>query len=222
MQTKLKFIIAASAALVCATAAHGQSAGSFILNAGWANVATQKSVWHDEDSNVVNIKSQHANALGLSGTYFITDNVAGELSLSTPVHLELKSREFGKVGSVQQFSPALLLKYYFLNAENKFRPYVGVGVSRVLFKKARGEQFEGKIFHYETSFNFKNKWAPVANAGFTYQFTDQLFGGVSVSYMPVKSGVGTLTNTDVGVSETSTDTLKLNPVTTFISLGYKF
>ncbi len=223
MQTKLKFIIAALAALVCATAAHAQSAGSFILNAGWAYVVPHKaSMDFSEVGLEEDVKGKNASAFGLSGTYFITDNIAGELALSTPVHLDLESSEFGKVGSVQQFSPALLLKYYFLNAENKFRPYVGVGISRVSFKKARSEQLKYGTAHLETSFNFKNKWAPIANAGFTYQFTDQLFGGVSVSYMPVESGVGTVTNTDVGVSATSKNILKLNPITTFVSIGYKF
>ncbi len=215
---KLKFIIAASAALLGATAAQAQSAGSFILNAGWTNVTTQKSSWHnDRNETSIDIKSQNASAFGLSGTYFITDNIAGELALSTLTRINLKVGK-DKVGSVEQFSPTLLLKYYFLNAEDKFRPYVGVGVSRVSFRNAQGET-DGTL---KTSLEFKNKWAPVANAGFTYQFTDQLFGGVSVSYTPLKSGTITVTDTAKKVAGKSNDSLKLNPITTFVSIGYKF
>ncbi len=221
MQTKLKFIIAASAALACATAAHAQSAGSFLVNAGWTYVVPKKSSFELDNGYKGNAKAQSASAFGLSGTYFITDNLAGELALSTPVSLTLKEEGGSKLGSVKQFSPALLLKYYFLNAEDKFRPYVGVGVSRVSFKKVRGGQIDGDV---DVSLDFKSKWAPVANAGFTYQFTDQLFGGVSVSYMPLKSGKITATHAgDEGtVVATSKNSLKFNPITTFVSIGYKF
>lgn len=216
---KLKFIIAASAALLSATAAQAQSAGSFILNAGWTFVMPKKS----SSLEIGDVKSANASAFGLSGTYFITDNIAGELALSTPARLDLKAAGI-KVASAQQFSPTLLLKYYFLDAEDKFRPYVGVGVSRVSFRKVRGVQYTQEDVNWETSVDFKTKWAPVANVGFTYQFTDQLFGGVSVSYMPVKSGVLTKTNLDNPKAPVTrgTTNLKLNPITTFVSIGYKF
>ncbi len=217
MQTKSKFIIAASAALICASAAHAQSAGSFLLNAGWTYVVPKKStVDFNEEGRTAHVKTQNVSAFGLSGTYFITDNFAGELALSTPARISLKNGD-DKVGSVKQFSPALLLKYYFLNAEDKFRPYVGVGVSRVSFKDAQSND-------KNIDFDFKNKWAPVANAGFTYQFTDQLFGGVSVSYTQLDAGNVTFRGKkdDENHRVYSTGKLKLNPITTFVSLGYKF
>lgn len=216
---KLKKIIAALAVLVCATAAHAQSAGSFILNAGWTYVAKKESAANFSGTEFKGISSEGANAFGLSGTYFITDNLAGELALSMPARINLKgaySTNY-KLASVEQFSPALLLKYYFLNAEDKFRPYIGVGVSRVSFRKT--ESYAQYI-----KFDFQNKWAPVFNAGFTYQFTDQLFGGVSITAMPLEAGKVTAIYTERGTNKvvSNTSKLKFDPITTFISIGYKF
>ncbi len=216
---KLKQIIAALAVLVCATAAHAQSAGSFILNAGWTYVAKKESAANFSGTAFKSISGESTNSFGLSGTYFITDNLAGELALSTPARINLKGayRADYKLASVEQFSPALLLKYYFLNAEDKLRPYIGVGASRVSFRKT--ESYAKYI-----NFDFKNKWAPVFNAGFTYQFTDQLFGGVSVTAMPLDAGTVTAVYTERGTGRvaSSTSKLKLDPITTFVSIGYKF
>ena len=45
--------------------------------------------------------------------------------------------QFGKIGEAKQWSPTLLLKYFFMAPEAKFRPFVGIGVTRVWFCDAK-------------------------------------------------------------------------------------
>ncbi len=180
-------------------------------------------------SHLVNggVKAESAAAFGLSGIYFITDNIAGELAISTPSNHSLKGTngygQLGEIGSIRMWSPALLLKYYFLEAENKFRPYVGAGISRTWFSETRFEL--PNSVPGTTTLSLKNKWAPVFNIGFSYQFTDHLFGNVSATYIPLETTATTRTTINWrGVKDViySSDKLKLNPITTFVGLGYRF
>ena len=84
----------------------------------------------------------------------------------------------------------------------------------------------GKRTHPEgltgpTSVKLSSSFAPVVNAGFTYNFTEHWSAAFSVSYMWLKSR-GTLeTKSAVGTIK-SESKIKLDPVVTFLSVGYKF
>lgn len=74
--------------------------------------------------------------IDLDISYFFTPNIALELTLAYAQHdVEVKNNSIlgasFDIGSLDLLPPTLTLQYHFL-PENKFRPYVGAGLSYVL------------------------------------------------------------------------------------------
>jgi outer membrane protein len=135
--------------------------------------------------------------------------------------------QFGKLGEAKQWSPTLLFKYYFNAPASSFRPYLGLGVSRVWFT---GEQitnsgFEANVLHGPTSVSTDSSWEPVFNAGFTYAFNQHWFAGASISYLPLSTTakLSSASATPIGtLTVTSQTKIRLNPIVTYVSIGYRF
>ncbi|AOK28531.1 hypothetical protein WS67_03055 [Burkholderia singularis] len=242
---KQKMAITGAIALVfaaAATAAHAQSAGSFYVTTGWIHLAPQDSSDPLKVMSVggtpVNLTEpntgagvDNADTLGLATGYFWTDHIVTEFVAGIPPRFNLSGKgqfeQFGVLGHVYQWSPALLLKYYFNDANAKFRPYVGVGATYVWFTggKITNSAFERGVLGGPTSVTTTNQWAPVLNVGFTYNFTKHWFGGLSLSYIPVsvKATLTTQRPTPIGtLTQTSQAKINLNPIVTYLQLGYRF
>ena len=135
--------------------------------------------------------------------------------------------QFGKLGQAKQWSPTLLFKYYFNSPTATFRPYLGVGVSRIWFtdEKITNSGFEANVLHGPTSVSTDSSWEPVFNAGFTYAINQHWFAGVSVSYLPLSTTakLNTAASTPVGTLAVQSQTkIKLNPIVTYVNIGYRF
>ena len=143
------------------------------------------------------------------------------------------------VTSVREWSPALLLQYYLFDATSKFRPFGGVGVSYNWFSSIQlNPNFQSDLNQQlgatlaagaghpgPTSVKAQSSpsWQPVFNAGLTYNFTDHWSVTGSVSYIPLKTDtVITVRAADGTVLSQSKSELKVNPVISFVALGYKF
>ncbi len=242
---KLARIFAAGAVLlVGAAAAHAQTAGSFMLGTGWLHLDTRNSsrpmrrtsppalakVYSNTGASVNN-----TNTFGLSGHYFFTDNIAGEFVIGIPPSFDLKGEgeyaSYGKLGSARQWSPALLLKYYFFNAQAKFRPYTGLGISRVWFTDAKltNADFEQKRLYKfpgtATEVSADSQWTPIFNVGFSYQLSKRWFAGLSVSYLPLRitAKIHATANMPMGpIKMTNEAEIKANPMITYLNVGYRF
>ncbi len=229
---RLAILLALSA---CSLTARAQSAGSFIVSAGWdyfmphshhsVDKYTENGIPGDAAAMNLGLKANKPSAFGLTGTYFITDNLAAELMLNTPAKLSLSGADnwdgAGEIASANQWSPALLLKYYFGPAETKLRPFVGAGLSRTWFTKARARS-TGLAPSTSLNFSIENQWALVLNGGLTYQFDDHWSTGLSVSYMPLRPRAHLIKQTLGEAPSTVEAKLKLNPVITFLNVGYRF
>lgn len=187
-----------------------------------------------------------ADTLGLSVGYFITDHFAAETELGIPPKFDLSGSgtlsSFGKVGEARLWAPALLFKYYFNKPDAKFRPYVGVGATYTWFSGARitnggltqaiGLQGTAPLAGLgllpsaspgvSTSVTTTNSWAPVFNLGFNYNFTKHWFAGFSLSYVPVNVTAKLDTTTAIGVHVKSEAKIHLNPLVTYLKVGYAF
>jgi outer membrane protein len=240
---KLKQAITGIAALAfMTTAAHAQSAGSFYVTSGWFHMAPQSSSQPLTETNVggspTNITIPNtgasldsADTIGFTGGYFVTDHIATEFVIGYPPSFNLDGsgsfEQYGKLGQAKQWSPTLLLKYYFNAPQAKFRPYLGVGVSRVWFTDAQitNSVFLQNVLHGPTSVSTDSSWAPVFNAGFTFAITEHWFAGVSLSYLPLSTNatLTTAASTPVGIKTVQTQTkIKLNPIVTYVNIGYRF
>lgn len=231
----------AVAALACATAAQAQTAGTFYVATGWFHFAPQSSsdplkqislggtaINQSIPNTGADVGS--ADTFALSVGYFITDHLAAELEAGIPPKFDIDGTgsftPYGKLGSARLWSPALLVKWNFRKPDDKFRPYVGMGVTRVWFTDAKitNSAFESGVLHGPTTASTDRSWAPVFNAGFNYSFNKHWFAGVSVSYIPV-SVTADFTTTNVGPFGLTSRTqakIKLNPIVTFAKVGYAF
>lgn len=232
----------ALALLTAGSAAQAQSAGSFYVTTGWFHLAPQDSSdplkimsvgGTPVNQSVANTGAgiSDADTLGFTAGYFVTDHIAAEFVYGIPPKFNLEGEgslsRFGTLGRAYQWSPAALLKYYFNSADAKFRPYVGVGATYIYFTGAKitNSAFENGALGGPTSAKTSNQWAPVFNAGFNYNFNKHWFAGLSISYIPV-SLTATLTTqraSQVGtLTQTSQAHIKLNPIVSYVNVGYRF
>ena len=240
---KLKQAVTGMAVLACmTTAAHAQSAGSIYVTTGWFHLAPQSS---SEPLRVTSVGGSPTNiteantgasldsadTIGLAAGYFITDHIATEFVMGYPPSFDINGtgslEQFGKLGQAKQWSPTLLFKYYFNAPTAAFRPYLGLGVSRIWFtdEHISNSAFEANVLHGPTSVTTDSSWAPVFNAGFTYAFNQHWFAGLSVSYLPLSTTakLNTAAATPVGTLTVQSQTkIKLNPIVTYVNIGYRF
>lgn len=241
---KLKQLLAIAATFACASVAHAQSAGSIVLGTGWMHLSPQSSsdplAINSIDGFPINQSVANTGAsvkatdtLGLSINYFFTDHIAAEFVAGIPPKLELDGSgelsALGKLGTVKQFSPALLLKYYFGQAESKVRPYLGLGVSRVWFEDGTitNPALSTLLTEYpggSTSVaSIKNSWAPVFNGGITYAFNKHWSVGLSVSYLPLDTTAQfTSFNPYTNTTVKSSAHITLNPIVSYLNVDYRF
>ncbi len=228
-------------ALACATAAQAQSAGTFYLATGWFHLSPQSSSDQlkviSQGGTPVNASVPNTGAridqsdtLGLSVGYFVTDHLSAEFEFGIPPKFDINGADgfsqFGKLGSARLWSPAVLFKWNFRKPEDKFRPYVGLGVTRVWFTDAQitNTTFQSGVLGGPTTASSDRSWAPVFNLGFNYNFTKHWFAGASVSYIPV-SATADFTTYPSGPLGTTLHTqakIKLNPIVTYAKVGYAF
>jgi outer membrane protein len=222
--------------------AQAQSAGSIFVTTGWFHLAPQDSSSPFKATSVggtpvdvtfpgTGATISSADTIGFTAGYFVTDHIAAEFEIGAPPKFDLSGTgqlaQFGKLGTVRQWSPTLLFKYFFREAQAKFRPYVAIGVTHTWFSDASltNTAFENAALGGPTSVDTSSIWAPVFNAGFTYAFSEHWFAGFSVSYIPM-STTGTFTSqsrTPVGtLTRRSEARITLDPIVTYLRIGYRF
>ncbi|MDE1182223.1 OmpW family outer membrane protein [Paraburkholderia sp.] len=236
---------AVAAATLFSVGAHAQSAGDLVANVGWFHVAPQDSskplTVNALGSTVTAAGSgasvESSDTFGLTLTYFITDHFATEAVLGVPPKMHLDGTgtlsSLGEIGSAYEWSPTLLFKYYFNDPQSHFRPYVGAGGSYVwysgvklssamssgsfLYSSTYGTALEGT-----TTAKLSSSFAPVINAGFAWNFDKHWSANVSLSYMWLSTRATLTTHSAVAGTVTSSTKLKVNPIVSFVSVGYRF
>ncbi|AOZ04535.1 OmpW/AlkL family protein [Cupriavidus malaysiensis] len=240
MSFQYKKVLIAGAAMLLAGAAQAQSAGSNIVSLGWFRVMPTGSadpltldsvngVPFGQPQPGTGAKVESADTLGLAFTHFFTDNIAGEIVAGIPPKHDITGQgsfaQYGKLGSVRQWSPAVLVQYHFFDATTKLRPYVGIGVNYTWFTAAQvtNQSFVTGTYGPGASISAsaKSSWNPVFNIGANYAITDKWFVGLSVSYLPL-STTATFTTQRGPVTIVSHTKIKLDPVVTYLNVGYRF
>lgn len=237
-------IAALSIAAAFAAPAMAQTAGSNIVNLGWFHLAPQDS------SETLRINSPasvagpvagsgatvgNADTLGVAFTHFFTDNVAITTDVGIPPTFKLTGTgtiaSAGEVGKAKQWSPAVIAKWYFGDGNSQFRPFVGAGVSYVWYSDVElsnqfqgllSTKFTGSATAAKSTADLSSSWAPVLNVGATYNFNKNWSLGFSVAYIPLKTKADITTTLPSGTQVKSSTSLTLNPIVTFLSVGYKF
>jgi outer membrane protein len=238
----LRSCILSAIALLLSAGAYAQSAGSNVVSLGWLRIAPQDS----SDPLMIGgvsvpntgARVDNADTLGLTFTHFFTDNIAVESVAGVPPKFKfsgtgvLASPTINPLGEVRQWSPALVLKYYFMHAESKWRPFVGLGVSYIwfnngqvstAFQQALSMQLtKGQTAGLTTRAHVNSEWSPLFNAGMNYNFDRHWSAGLSVSYLPFGTKANLTTALPNGQSVHSVAKITLDPLVTFVSVNYRF
>jgi outer membrane protein len=229
----------------CSTSAWAQSAGDNVINLGWFYIAPQDSstpltltsplsgVIADTGATV-----HTASTWGVSFSHFLTDNWAVALDIGMPPTYKLYGTGIlapsGQIGQAKQLAPTVLGKYFFFDANAQFRPFVGLGVSRVSYKDVEltssfqdamalmlAQVSQNQIIAANTTADLDNSWAPVVNVGASYAITKQWYANFSVSYIKLKTTANLTTATNIGPVY-STTSLTIDPIVTYASVSYRF
>lgn len=238
---KFAALSAVSALAAFSLPAAAQSAGDNIVNVGWFHLTT------DDSSETLMRRSPNpgpvagssatvgdADTLGLALTHFVTDNFALTADLGLPPKFKLDGggslAGLGQIGTAKQWSPAVIAKWYFGDRDSQFRPFVGLGVTHVWYS---GVKLSPSLQNAVTAphggaggsatANLSSSWAPVANIGLTYNIDKKWSLGFSVAYIPLDTDAEIIGRNAAGtVISRHTTNLTLDPMVTFLSVGYKF
>ncbi len=206
------------------------------------------------------LRVSNANTLGLTLTHFFTDNIALTTIAGVPPEFKLTGhgviRAPGPAGALghvdlddpsnqpavrkaRQWSPGVIVQWYFGHAQSKFRPFAGVGVVYSFFTNielnpnfaaavnrelgsvlAAGAGKPGPTYVEGKS---SSSWSPIFNLGASYAINDRWALTATVSYIPLKTEAATVIKAADGTTlATTKTTLKANPIITFLGVSYKF
>lgn len=231
MNTQVKFLAAATGALLIAGGVYAQTAGTWMVRAGVAKIApdvTSSCMTAPDFGNSVggglgctktdvNADTQLAGGV----TYMYTDHLAFDVPLALPFKHKIigagSMAGAGELGEVQALPMTIFLQYRFLEANAKFRPYLGLGATYAYFFN---EQGSGKLTATTnpggspTKITVDSKFILTPQIGATLALNDKWF--IDVSYS--KSRLSTTTHLSTG-QKLDVD---LDPASYSIAIGYKF
>lgn len=208
--------------LAASGAATAQAAGTWLLEAGFSRMMPKSANGSLSAPGTpdTRIDFDRADALAIAGTYMFTDNVSAQLFFPTPYEHRLRGKgaiaALGRIGSVEQIAPTLLAQFRFLDANAAFRPYVGLGVTRAMFREEVGSAAMNAFTNPGsiTGFQVDSAWGWTAQLGGTYAINEKWFAGLDVKKTVVETTVRFSTGQKL-------DT-RLDPLSVNISIGYRF
>ncbi len=215
--------LVATAALCGAGAAQAQVAGELLVKLGWNKIIPK--VKSDDltapslPGSKIDIKS--ASALFFTATYMITDDISVEALGGLPYKHDIVGAGavagVGKIGSVHQVSPTILLQYRFLAADAPFRPYIGAGPTFAKFYGTKGSAALTAVTNPggpPTTIGGDTEWGGTVEVGGNYKIDKHWFLDAAV----LKTFISTKATLSTGQSTSA----KLNPIAINASIGYAF
>ncbi|MEO5688892.1 MAG: OmpW family outer membrane protein [Burkholderiaceae bacterium] len=215
--------LVATVALCGAGAAQAQVAGQVMFQLGWNKIMPK--VKSDDltapalPGSKINIKS--ASALFFTGTYMITDDISVEALGGLPYKHDIVGAGavagVGKIGSIHQISPTVLLQYRFLASDATFRPYIGAGPTFAKFYGTRGSAALTAVTNPggpPTTIGGDTEWGFTTQVGGAYKIDKHWFIDAAI----LKTFISTKATLSTGQSTSA----KLNPIAINASVGYTF
>lgn len=222
MKTNIKFL--AAAAVLTTSTAFAQTAGTWMARMGVTTITPQvDSGYLSAPDYMGGTKADVGSNTQLSGgiTYMYTDHWAVDVPLAMPFTHKIIGdgalKGAGDLAEVKAIPFTVFLQYRFMEANAKFRPYVGLGATYAYFFD---EQGSGKLTATTnpggppTKMTVDSKWALTPQIGATFAINDKWF--IDLHYS--KSFLKTTTHFSTGQHLDIT----LDPVAYGIDIGYKF
>lgn len=215
--------IALVAALLAGGAASAQTAGTWMVKAGY-NRITPKVSSSDLSSPSrpgTKVDVEAANSVIFTIDYMFTDHISTELFLGLPYKHNVVGRGtidgVGKIATIEQLPPTLMFQYRFLEPTATFRPYAGVGLTYARFQKETGTSTLTALTNpggTGTTLRVDSAWGATFQLGGTYAFNEKWYADASIQ----KTIIKTATHLSTGQS-IDTD---LDPVSVNFAIGYRF
>ena len=215
--------LVAAAAVCGAGAVHAQAAGNVMVQLGWnkimPKVRSSDLSAPSLPGSQINIKS--ASALFATATYMITDDISVEALGGLPYKHDIEGAGavsgVGKIGTIHQISPTVLLQYRFLAADAPFRPYLGAGPTFAKFYGTKGSASLTAVTNPggpPTTIGGDTEWGSTIQAGANYKIDKHWFLDAAV----LKTFISTKAQLSTG-QETKA---RLTPLSINASIGYPF
>lgn len=210
-----KFSVALCLAAVLApVVASAHQAGDFIFRAGTATVRPTTS--SDNVLGLGEFKVDNNTQLGLTFGYMATDNIGIELLAATPFRHKVSLGELGNIATVHQLPPTLMAQWYFGRAEDKLRPYLGVGVNYTTFFDNSFDQNAKNLELHDLQAT--SSWGVAGQAGLDYMVSENWMINASVWYINIDTKVKFRDSVD---DQHSIKT-EINPWVFMFGAGYRF
>jgi outer membrane protein len=223
MKTTIKTLVLigllASAGAVCAQNLQGWS-----VFGGVSNIGPKVSSGNLGAPSLPNTKIDIDDATQVSGgfSYDLNDTwrvTFAVLALPFEHHIvgDGAINGVGKIASVKQLPPTVLLQYKFLDATAQFRPYVGAGLSYAYFFGEEGTATLTALTNpggAPTTLSAKSKLAPSLQLGGQYAINSKWFVDVNVMKTWVKTTATLSTGQKIDA--------KLDPLSVDLWVGYRF
>lgn len=240
-----------AALLAVSFAAHAETSDGKVLavSAGWAHIMPQGTKQGVNSTGAVNgfdstvgFELENSDTAEFKFDYLVNDNVSLGLILGVPPTFDIKGKgvllkNFGgldlnkKVGDVKVYSPVVTGKYHFGTVDSKFRPYVGAGfmyahfsdfkLDSAIANDATLKTINGSIHNVKID----DAVAPVAFIGADYNITKNWFATASVSYVHLSTHAKLQVSGTYGpipVEVQGSSKIEINPIVTYLGVGYRF
>lgn len=177
----------------------------------WAVVGSA-TILQPSDGSITGVKDIDGDvAPTISASYFINDNWAVELWGAADKFDHRVSNSAGKVGSVEQQPIALSAQYHFGQADNTFRPFVGVGYYESNFSNEKIDALSSTGSHVGLD---KAKGA-IGTIGVDMNINSTWFARADARYMHARPELNV-------AGQGSGEDLKLDPWTVGFGIGARF
>ena len=220
---KLRGALFAVVLLSSGSAAMAQSAGTWMVKGGFNGIAPAvKSGDLSAPSlpgSKVDVSS--ANSLIATATYMLTDNTSVEFVGGLPYKHDIQGAGslagVGKLGSIKQISPTVLAQYRFMAPSATLRPYLGVGLTYAYFYGAEGSAALTALTNAggtPTRLSSSSGFGLSPQVGVTVALHERWYLDASI----IKTFLKNSTTLSTGQKIDTT----LNPLSTNVSIGYRF
>ena len=175
----------------------------------------------------INLRVGNVTTASLTYVRHLDDNWGLELAGGIPPTAKTYGKGPATVGSVpfngqevataKWFAPSLLLDYKFLEPSSALRPYVGIGFNYTRFYDLQSTPAGDAANGGPTKVHLSRSFGPAGTVGLSYRITREINVVASYSLARVNSNYRSDTS---GVIRTTS--VKFNPRTEIVALGYSF
>ena len=210
------------AGLCAMHSAQAQSAGTWMLRGGPMIIAPQVDSGAMTAPSLPDTRIQVNSATTLGGgiSYMWTDHISFDVPLAVPFKHHIKGdgaiKGVGEIGTVEVVPATLFTQYRFFEANARWRPYVGLGITYVNFINETGNGTLTAITDPggSTTMRVSDKFAITPQVGVTWSIDDHWFAEAMAGQTLLKVTAKLSTGQKIDAT--------LNPIIAGLYIGYRF